>query len=770
MEAFVLWHRSAPAAHDEDTDASAGQRWIRHVHARFSAAGARVLGPIGSTMAAVFSADEMTSAVDLGLSILEELEKNPDFASAARVALGGGLGEIEPLPGPDGGLANVVGGAIDRAQLLANRARAGELVLDSRARDASVSVFLFHRAVGSGEASVRGHAVDREEPRIADCRRHFVHLGRPPTPAVVAEAFAPMRDDATATGANTVIVRGPVGNGARRAIAELEFTSRPALVLRCLGVPGGLEPLGSLRTGLVRAFGPEAARVSRLTALSAASAEVLRRIARGDVVAFDDAIHAVHALIHASSHPDTSKPWIVIDPAHEADESTLEIVGRLSRIASLDLFTIVQVRPGTRVPAALLKAHRLREIEVPGLRPEDVRQIVQKMLREPEGGEIARRVAMTAAHTPLAVVECVRAWVASGDVVRRGRSFVFRVGPRVTNDRATYLDWVGERIALLDDDSARLLELLAIAPSGWSHDDFASLALADGFDPATLDRCLARLRDDRFVLFAPSLEVDTTELRDWLLGRMPAARRAELAGTVARLLERQHGFGRASFGHYLAEAEGGTATATTLLGVAEDAVVHGHSRACIRIAAAAVQAAPSPVVRARAAAILRGATLREAGASELDAEASQVSVDLHAKDVESPARIVVDAIRARDFERVDRYVDLAIAEGAPLAAADRWRAMAASLRGDASTAAQALTRARERSGQSPGTHCRTELMAGILELREGRPAGALRTLLETLACARESKDPAGETASLRALSTCLAALGNAEAARKLSIA
>lgn len=768
MEAFVLWHRTAPAAHDEDADTSAGLRWLRHVNARFVSTGATVLGPIGGTMAAIFSADELTTAVDIGLALLEELEKNPEFATSGRVAIGAGFGELDFIPTADGQRVDYVGGAVDRAQLLANRARPGELVLDSRARDAAASTYLFHRVVGTGEASIRGHSLDREEPRIADCRRHFVHLGRPPTPAPVTEAFAPMRDDATASGANTVIVRGPVGSGSRRAIAELEFTSRPSLVLRCLGVPGGLEPLGSLRTGLVRAFGAGAHRLSRLVTLEGTTVEVLGRIARGDVVGFDDAIHAVHALIRASSQSDTSKPWIVIDPAHEADESTLEIVGRLARIADLDLFTVVQVRPDTRVPAALLKAHRLREIEVPSLGPEDARQIVQKMLREPDGGEIARRVAATGAHTPLAIVECVRAWVASGDVVRRGRSFVFRVSPRGTADRTSYLDWVSERIALLDDDSARLLELLALAPVGWTQQELSPLAESDGFDAATVERCLTRLREDRFVLFAPSLEVDTTDLRDWLVGRMPAARRGELAGAVARLLAGQHGFGRASYGHYLAESDAGSEAAVTLLGVAEDAVVHGHSRACIRIAAAAVQAAPSPEARARAAAILRGATLREVGGFDLASDAARVSIDIRADAVESPARVVIDAIRARDFERVDRYIDLAIAEGAPLAAADRWRAMVAALRGDTAQASQALTRARERSGEGAATRCRTELMAALLEMHEGRTSAALRTLLETLACARESRDIAGEEASLRAMSMCLAALGNADGAARLA--
>lgn len=765
MEAFVLWHRTAPGAHDDDADPTSGVQWLRAVRQRAEAARAIVLGPVGSAYACIFEGYDAPRVIEFALALMTEAERSTEFAQAPRIAVGVALGEVDFVPTVDGRGVDYVGATIDRAQLLANRARPGELVLDTAARDAAQGTYLFHRAVGTGEPALRGHALDREEPRIADCRRHFVQLGRPPTPKSITDAFAPMRDDATTEGANTVAVRGLVGSGARRSIAELEFALRPSVVLRCVGVPGGLEPLGSLRAALIRAYGPQASALGRVAGLEAAHAEVLAGIARGEIVEFEIATKALTELLAASRQSDTTKPWIVFDPVHEVDESTLEVVGRIAREPRNDMLGIVHLRPDTAVPESLLRAHRLREIQVPRLRNDEARHIVEKMLREASGGDIARRVAAAAAETPLAVVECVRAWIASGDVVRRGKTFVFRVGPR-TSEKTTYAHSLGERLALLDPDAARMLELLASVPPTFTAEDFAALAAVDAPDPASVERSLARLRDDRFIAGSHSLELDTVELRDIVLGQMPGPRRAELAARVAARMKAQDGFGRASLGHYLAESGASEKAAIAMLEAAEQAVRTGHSRACIRLAAAAVKTVPSPTTRARAAAMLRFATLR-VPQGMTPGEARQ-SIEVPAESVESAAAVVLTAIRARDFDRVERYVDLAIAEGASLAAADRWRALLFLLRGDPEGAATAVARARERALADKSSVSRTELVAALLDLHEGRPRSAVRGLLSVLADVRERGDAPGARAVLHMLSVCYLALGRAEDAETIT--
>jgi len=766
MEAFVLWHRTAPAPHDEDADPTTELSWVRNVRGRFEAAGASIVGPLGGSIAAVFHLEDGVKAVDTALAILDEAEKAIELSQAPRVAFGGSIGELDFAPAIEGRSVEYLGGAIDRAQLLANRARAGQLVLDGRAREAVSSSYLFLRTIGTGEPALRGHAIDREEPRVANCRRHLMHLGRAPTPSIVGDAFAPLREAAQSTKGESIVIRGPAGSGARRCVAEAEFAARPALSLRCMGVPQGLEPLGSLRVALVRAYGPGAARLARIEALELASADVLCRIARGDAVSADDAYAAMVALLSLPRDPGTNRPWIVVDPIHEVDESTLDFIARLAVDQRVDALIVALVRPETTLPHDIARAPGLRTIEVPRLLPEHVRALVGAMIREPESGEIARRVAQTPADTPLAVVECLRTFIASGDVVRRGRSFVFRIGPRAHDDRSGCTEWISERVALLDDASHRLVELLAIAPPGLPKSDLDAIALADGSDARTIERSVTRLRDDRMIVTAPFVELDHAILRDTILGQMPGPRRAELASAISARLGKQAGFARATLGTLLAEAGAEGEAAHAFLDTAEAAAESGHPRAAIRLASAAVQASPSPESRTRAAAVLRGVTVRIPAATA-ERSTDRQSIEVPAESVESPARVVVDAFRARDLDRIDRLVDLAIAEGASLAAADRWRAMVALLRGDSISAETAVARSRERVGSLPESRIRTAVVSALVDLYAGRTNDALRTLLEALATARDTKSAVAEPAIKRALTMCFETLGYADASARL---
>lgn len=760
MEAFVLWHRIAPAAHEEEVDSSGDLAWLKYVRTAAEQRGATALGPVGGALAMVFDPLETEAAMNFALAMLDAAERSPDFTSTPRIAFGAALGELDFAPSDDGKTVLYIGAALDRAQLLSNRARAGELVLDTHAKEATQAAFLFHRTVGTGEASLRGHAVDREEPRVAECRRHFIHLMRPPTPESVTQAFEPLREDATAHGARAVVVRGEPGSGSRRAIAELEFSVRPSLVLRCVAVPSGLEPLGSLRAALLRAYGPGAARLARLSSLDLGSADALGRIARGEVVDLGQARTALAALLRACREPDTNKPWIVLD-FDDVDESTLEIVGRIVREPRNDVLTLVHAYADAAVPSPLTKAPRLREIVVPTLRFDEVRVLVEKMLREPTGGDIARRVAATDAKTPLAAVECVRAWIASGDVVRRGRSFVFRVSPRVTTERASYADWATERVALLDADAGRALELIASSPAGLLPSDLESLAETDGFTAQTLERALTRLVDDRFVHASPLVEVDNPTLRALVRARMPAGRRADLALLIAGRHDAQAGFSRATLGHFLAEAGRSQVAAEVFLDAAQDAVENGHDRACIRLASAAVQTSPSPGVRARAATLLRGATLRmdAEGVASVDRQ----SVEVPVPSVESPARVVVSALRMRDFDKVEQFVDVAIAEGASLAAADRLRAIVCYLRGDRAETLASIARARGRNAPL-GSRIRTEVFSALVEASAGRHRAALRILVAALADAREAGDMGAEAGVLHGLGLAFRWRGREDAA------
>ena len=113
MEAFVLWHRLAPLAHDDEADSAAAFAWLRHVRSLAEAARATVLGPMGGAIACVFDIDDEIGGLEFALSLMQEAERSPDFAHAPRVAIGIARGELDLGEAAHGRAAEYVGAAID---------------------------------------------------------------------------------------------------------------------------------------------------------------------------------------------------------------------------------------------------------------------------------------------------------------------------------------------------------------------------------------------------------------------------------------------------------------------------------------------------------------------------------------------------------------------------------------------------------------------------------------------------------------------------------
>jgi len=131
MERFVLWHRIMPPAFEaEETTAAAGQ-WARYVTNEIEAAGGEVVSSLAGTVVAVFELRELKPLINLALRLLSEAEGQPVPAGGLPIAFGVATGEVERAR-DDAGNVTGSGIAIDRAQLLANQACAGEAVLDKR--------------------------------------------------------------------------------------------------------------------------------------------------------------------------------------------------------------------------------------------------------------------------------------------------------------------------------------------------------------------------------------------------------------------------------------------------------------------------------------------------------------------------------------------------------------------------------------------------------------------------------------------------------------
>ncbi|MFW5925277.1 MAG: hypothetical protein ACOCV4_03870 [Myxococcota bacterium] len=772
MERIVLWHRVVPAAREEDDRPADVRQWTRRVVTGMRAAGGDVLGNLGSTVAASFDLPDLSDAMDLALELLDEAQaREPPL----RIALGAALGELDAPAGPAAEPSGWLGAAIDRAQLLANRARVGELVLDPAARDAASSLYLFGRQVGTRATALRGQAVDRSQPRREACRRFVRHLRPAPVPPTAEEQLAPMRELAHSGAADRVVLRGPPGAGAKAWIAALEREVVPPLVLRVSGVPAALEPLGSLRRALCRRWGaPDrvGAAVDSM-GIPRKSCEQITRLAAGEPLPRAEAVDALRELL-AGVALGGERPWIVLDPVSNIDPATFEVIGEaIAGDGSPATLLVARLGLEAQVPEALTRDRPPREFVLPALRGPDARAIAEVVLGDEPGSEVARRVAVLGGETPLGVEEAARTLVASGDLVYVGERFVWRVGPRSGVRAIPTEALVDERVAALEQAPHQLLEAACVMPLGTDPAAVVQVARADGLSERACQSALESLRLESFLTEGPGIHPTSETLRQVVLQSMPPARNAELHRFVAEALRDQpHGaFASATIGYCLAEGGQSREGARALIEAARAAVDAGFARSAIRVAAAAVQFDPSAETRVAASAVSRSMSSRPPPAIRGGGEEGSTAAAVVALQEEDAlpdlVQRTVRSMLERDFDAAERFIDMAIAEGCDRPAADRLRAIAHLARGDHPAAMQALARTHEGEEGDRRRATRAALTRALVLMHGGEPASAVRPSLRALGFARALRDPRGEAAALHILAACYRTLGRPQDAEAI---
>ncbi len=751
MERLVLWHRVIPVGPGGSDDAEAAATrlaWTRRVAARLRAAGATVLGTCGGAVAAVFEPPDLVDALDVALALLDEADRDEGGRPPMRVTIGAALGVVDNAA-TEGELPLWTGAAIDRAQLIANRARRGELALDAQARNLSAYTFLFGRHVTTGVSSLRGHVIDRRQPRRDACRLMIGALHPAPAmPASTEAALAPLRAAAQAKeGTHRFVLRGPPGAGAEAALQAMEGALTPPLVLRLGPVPATLEPLGSLRLGLLHRWGSAEAVAHR-------GGAVLGAVARGQSAKVDAVVEALGALLRGTAG--TGRPWIVLEEVDGIDPATVDVIGEAARDPDTGVLLLSTLSMEARLPKALGQGSH-EEIVLPALRNADARAVAAAVLGSAEDDDVTRRVAVLGGDTPLGLEEAARTLVAAGDLVQDGGRFVWRATPRRGVSAIPTESLIEERLAALEPAPHRLLEVICVlphhVPEGWTR----TLATVDGVSPAQQEALFGRLRAEMLLAPEPPLSPSSALLRSVVMRSMPPSRAAELHRFAAEALEAsldpEATFARATLGYYQAEGGAENEGAETLLSAASAARESGYGRSAIRLAAAAVQYDPSDATREDAAQLTRK-TVPPPSAKE-----GRMTAGASSEEVADVFQRALEALRARDFETLDRCVDTAIAEGRDPATAARVRAIAHLMRGDTKGAMRALARARAVQGKDRRRAARQALALALVMLHAGDPSRALRATLEALAHARTLRDPRGEAAALHALGACFRALG-----------
>ena len=756
MERFVLWHRILPPAFEEEETTAAAGQWARYVTNEVQSSGGEVLSSLAGTVVANFALHDLKVAINLALRLLAEAESQPVPAGGLPIAFGIATGDIHRAKDDAGRLTNS-GSAIDRAQLLANQARAGEVVLDVESREAASRTYLFGRSVSTSSFALHGEAIDRSRPLLEECRQSVGLLQPAPVPASIRHALEPIKKAAAGSQTCSFYLKGPLGIGARAGVFALRDELKPPVFLEIGAVPGGLEPLGGLRLSLLNAWRTLEPTRQVLKQAEPGVADALKAIACATPPRREATIHALKVMFRALQ-TEHGLPWIYINRVSAVDPATLGVLG--AALSNDDVAALLCVRTTeSSVPAGLRAVPRAARIDFSGLDPNEALVVAAGMLGPDTDMEIAKQLVITGGSTVLGIAEAARTMVATGDIVYDRGRFVWReqagehrqhLGPRALLE---------ERFATLDTSSMRFLEIACTALPASSAQVIDAAVALDGIPTDTRQRALEALINDG--LLTRQGKPDSELLRRAVVQRMPPARRTEVYRFVAQAL---HGAEplvgpsmAATVGAYLCEGGDLVRGTHAILEAASLAADQGYKNAAVRLAAAAVQYQPDAGTREVASEISRAVRLPSGPAHE-DQEEERPTIPVPEAERDSRADQVIRMLQERDHDRFDSLIESSIAAGGDLTGAHCLRVLSYVVREDVRAAKHALEAAKKSPHQSPSAGIRISIASACLQLARGRRRDAMIDALEALAAARSHEDGAGEAAALKMVSvTCLAA-------------
>jgi hypothetical protein len=769
MERFVLWHRILPPAFEEEETTAAAGQWARYVTNEVQGGGGEVISSLAGTVVANFALHELKTAINLALRLLAEAESQPVPAGGLPIAFGLASGDIQRDKDDAGHLTNS-GSAIDRAQLLANQARAGEVVLDVESREAASRTYLFGRSVSTSSFALHGEAIDRSRPLLEQCRRSVGLLHPTPVPASIRHALEPIKKAAAGSQTRVFYLKGELGIGARAGVFALRDELRPPAFLEIGAVPGGLEPLGGLRLALLKAWRTLEPTRQSLKKTEPGVADALKAIACATPPPREAAIHALKATFRALQ-TEHGLPWIYINRVGAVDPATLRVLRAALSDDTVAALLCIRTTESS-VPAGLRGLHRAATVDLPALDPNEGLLVAAGILGPEANTEIARQLVITGGTTVLGITEAARTMVATGDIVREGNTFVWR---DETAERRQHLGpraLLEERFATLDTSSMRFLEIACAAlPASSAQVVDAAVAL-DGIPDGTRRRALEALVNDG--LLTPQGKPDSELLRRAVVQRMPPARRTEAYRFVAHALHTAEPLVgpsmAATVGAYLCEGGNLARGAHAILEAGSLAADNGYTSAAVRLAAAAVQYQPDAETREGASEISRAVRLPSRPPKD-EEEEERPTIPIPEEELEDPIEEIVRALKEGDHDKFDALIESSIAAGGNLTGAHCLRVVSYVSREDVAAAKQALEAAKKSPNQTPAAVIRIAIASSCLQLARGRGRDAMINALEALAAARAQEDGLGEAAALKMVSTiCLAAGLESDANRLAHVA
>jgi hypothetical protein len=773
-ERVVVWQRLVPTS--EVTEARY-QESVQRARTRAELSGAELIAMLGGTLVLSFDGIELEDAVELARTEVEELQS---LAEGLSVHIAIALGDLEALDDPARG-RSYRGVALDRAQVLANRARDSEIVLDEAAVQRAEARYLFARELAV--SGTRGQALDPTHPDKRVCRSALAELNPAPLAASAAPTLEAMLSIARAPTQQRIALYSDVGSAALDVVEHFARAYGGTMCLRMSRKAGGYQPLGSLTVGL-RGLWPSDADLAAAS-LPAAIRDVCAALLSGATASRAEVVDALVGLcrLHAKNGV---RPLLVLDSLHEIDPATLGVVAEAVMMPELDIVLLMCVPMGLSVPPQLVPANQLHRLELPAVTLDDGHRIAAALLGLEPNVEIARRVALLGGESSLGIREAARTLVAAGDLVLRSGKFGWRVSPRSAAAALPVEALITERIGGLGASAYRVLETLCVAPPDSTRVLLDQVLARDGMASDDIDGGLAQLRGEGFIERNLSLGLADAAVRGALRNNMPAARAAELHRFLADALtaeRRLPGFGSGELAYHLAEGGLESEASVALIDAAKSAADTGFQRVALRLLATAVKLDSSVDIRRAARELARtvdaliapkpqGGTAanpattappvrpRQPSAAPPQAAVEDDYEELKSEDLkpafnmaQTAMRSAVLALGQEDFDAVERWLDAAVAAGFGKAAAQRVLAITQLARGEMQDATLTLQRS-QNADAPPGVRARDALSWALVRMWTGEVLGAVRDALDALALSRRLSDRAGQLAAMQVLAQC----------------
>jgi hypothetical protein len=464
--------------------------------ARLEAAGGEVVLRAGSSVGATFDALELVEVVDMALQALEEARTDP---AAVGLACALTVGDIDTDEGV------VVGGAVDRALVLAGRAGSWELVLDDPARLQGDAALLFSRSTAA-RGMPASHVVDARYPLRAPCRKQLARLSAAILPEGKRRVLAPALELIDGAAAAVVVIRAPQAASALDVVERVLREHGPALQLTLASASRGLAPLGGLQAALRTMSTP-----SLLATLPAAQRGVLARCAALDAVERESVVEAFAALLtSAATH---GRIVILMPSIQELDAPSLAVLLAAVESSAAKPAVIVPLDEMASVPPLLARIAEPATVSVGALDAKERVEVATSVLGGAADESVCLHVAKLGGDSMLGVVEAARTLVAAGDVVHVDGVWHFRAEPRAAHQPIPIEALLAERLLGLDDQAHRVLEAACLAPPGTPRDLAERSARLDGLPPETPCAMRCRRREPRSCRASPRARSKTTSRR-----------------------------------------------------------------------------------------------------------------------------------------------------------------------------------------------------------------------------------------------------------------